>query len=1603
MSKRFSTYIDDNSSYTKTKVANRFKSLMATLLSAFIIIGVLAPFGFENLKRNTDVSNAAVVELCSEVNELGPGMKQVNRNNLFVKVPNPDAPGRYWTLQEAFGGSTKYIHYQGEGSGTPSNWLSARDVGEDRGADYPSFADNLDKLKAERKNCPLGFVAAGLGSFATFVPETFAWILTSSVLIPFDTGLICRAPKGTLPAGESCLIDFLSIIGGDPGSGSTVVEGDEGGIIGSLTQGLYMPLLVLVVAVVAVSIFIKGIVKRQFREAIGDLVWMFVAFMLGLAFLLNPSLVARGPMFVSNVLGACIIGGFNGDPCILGGNNAQPTDAKPKLEEGERTSLNACKSGATELMIDEQLSMTLNSMACTIWKAFILQPWSQQTFGRNFDDLDVNNDKISEMISSAGFKPEDFCVNLASSESYTKEIEKDVIRLNSNNNKICNLASYQLFLMTKVETPYSSNEQTTETPDTRWYPLILTLAQDDAIWDYWSGVNWASGGETMISTLSIIAAGFFLVPVSLTAVAYLLLSAVLMAFAPFFFLVGLHNGRGKKIFLGWVEQVLSNIMKYAAVALMLMIGLTLYGTILGSTQSAIIAFLLVCIITVALWIYRTDLLNLFGQINLGGEKAFQKGSERLKQLRDSGTNTIASTAGGAVGSYMAADKTEGGIFNNKELRRTVKASASDGFRRAAKVEVKKMGSSGIMSRGLANTVSQGINQYERVSADNKAALASEANEAASKAKDLAKQETEAKSRLTQAGNAVERNNSALEQFKQGINESLTDLNKLNDTRMDMAHRVAVNMNFPEFEKLQQLENQKRDLTVKREIAIANGDMKAAEQLKVQIESVGKNSDSLKEKLKRDDRQRFDAAENQYGKMQNMYRENTGIDLHAEYGKISNDLIGNRLEGYHKARKAAEISRREYTSAREDHGKVFKEYEEQKELARLLKKEHRDLAAGEILDGKRKRAISDKAARNAEESAGLSMANSNLERQEEDRDLNLSMSDLQISLPEGFGNYSLTDKKPFRDEALRQEFETVDREYKDARMGAQEAREAEAAFTTKDWELSKQIHEVEEEVIKSLGLFSKGLTRKDLYDPATIRDIEDGKNEAAKQKMRRMMALKQERAENHEKMRESFDRRVEQDARESELRGVVTAKQVERHQLEMESSLDSLKKQFGENIADNLTDLHTGTKRGEDARKFIEAQSSVRDKMSNQADVYSDNIDQKREMISDIHQKMESISSEMRQKESERIIALSNGDNAEAEKIQEKLDSLYVTMENSKNERRNALFELDQNSKQYAEITNKIANIDEQAEKAAKVLVEEFASAVSKGKVEGVSDKDTLVARGELYQKNHDNQEFETILRQREADEKKRIDDLEKKLNDRGFQRKLVDDLGKDKAREFLREMKQEIVKSKSNLPEMEKEHDRVINSNNHGYNAELSELNRKEAAALMKEFEKEFGNLEKILSGPAINNKETEDLRQDISKLRTERESVERSIAEMNKRIEDVKDSRKQTNNAAEERDEDARIRDAISAIEKNLSKKLAENADLAEKQANATRKFQSSYRDAVRSENSSNDSGNKDNGNKNENKGNSNGQGSGNNNNGRGNNSNGKNDRNNPGVKDNE
>ena len=580
----------------------KFKRLMALIFTLLLLVSTRVAF-----------EPAHAAGLCA-----GNGYNMDNKKPIKTdEMIHPKATNRKYTVQELFNdAATSFIRYDGEGKG-----LFLADRPEDASKDLSKEAK--ERIKAQRTLVGCSFsgpIGAAIESVPLGISSTITSVTASFSTALFSEKLICEPGN---PNGEMCL-DVIGVAGGDGDPNS--------GVIGQLGQGLYFPMLTIAFLTTACWLMWTGLVQRQFRLGLSGVAWAVIALFVGVAMMTKPNLTARGPHTINNAVLGCLVSAINGGDCTgSGSGGGQNKNISSAIGE-------ECRSEGSE---GNKAEWQVNALNCSLFKTFVLDNWSRASFGYPYNELYTENPgkggKLIELKGKAN--PGDFAVDLQGPGGDTRDVK-------TNGSRVSNMALKQLNLMTNLESSSGTKE---------WKPLIRVAAENEKMWPYWASAANSDGsrlGTAVVGALEAFIAGVVIIMFSLWGLVYSLVSSILIMFAPIFMLFALHPGKGKRIALGWMEAIISNILKYLATSFMVMASMILYASILASS-SGMTAFIGVFIISGALWNYRKEFVNLIGATNMGGQKISNPLGEKLEKKGSKLGDATSAVVGGAIGSKLA--------------------------------------------------------------------------------------------------------------------------------------------------------------------------------------------------------------------------------------------------------------------------------------------------------------------------------------------------------------------------------------------------------------------------------------------------------------------------------------------------------------------------------------------------------------------------------------------------------------------------------------------------------------------------------------------------------------------------------------------------------------------------------------------------------------------------------------------------------------------------------------------------------------------------------------------------------------------------------------
>lgn len=608
-----------------------YKKILSMIVALFLLIGVMIP------------PETADALFCGS---MGSGLDErpIRKDSIVL----PERGKRNYTIKELFQGSMGFIAINGEddvADNENKGWFEKLLLSEPETGDRirKGLGDNeeaVERVKSIYKpgNCLVSSWGPSIMSGLFSINNGIMSIAEGATTMLFNT------EEGV----TKVLAEFIG--------GKDATEAEDS-IIGRLKDSLFLPLSVFAFILTGMWLFYTAIVKREFRFGAQGALWATGAFLAGLIVLSVPHQLVQAPQSINGAVSSCLLSAMNGGNC---GDGSISTSTAPDWMEG-------CVSSSEETAsTSEDTTLQINSLNCVLWKTFTLDAYNELQFRKNYDEL-----KISSIPKVAG-EEERYTVNL-----YSDTKPEDL----SSNTKfsggpIENFGIYILSLRTQGKFNPSYTNSTNN-----WINAIQTAALNPSIWNVWVEAKIGEIGYILANSIMQLFAMTPLVIISIYGLMYSLGSVLALALSPLFLLFAIHPGKGRKMFLGWLESIISNMLKYSASALLIVIGLQLYSAILGSMHG-VTKLIAGIVLSLTLIFYRKEFIEIMGQVSMGGTKIKNVVAEKLEKPKQ----VAIGMGAGAIGGTLA---TKGNI--KERLKGAAKGAA-----KGAGVEMKR--GRGILAR-----------------------------------------------------------------------------------------------------------------------------------------------------------------------------------------------------------------------------------------------------------------------------------------------------------------------------------------------------------------------------------------------------------------------------------------------------------------------------------------------------------------------------------------------------------------------------------------------------------------------------------------------------------------------------------------------------------------------------------------------------------------------------------------------------------------------------------------------------------------------------------------------------------------------------------------
>ncbi len=414
------------------------------------------------------------------------------------------------------------------------------------------------------------------------------------------------------------------------------------GIVANFRTSLYLPFLSLLIMIGALWMGYQGLVKRRTTEAFNGALWMIGSVVAGSMLLVNPAIVPQTADFIVNNITTAI------GTTITDGASQSVNSVLCSVQNSKTitdTSTTNPSTGAAQ-STTYTVTAAARRTECAIWYNLVYTPWVVGQFGVAPGDTTAQGQEIlyGTDATSKALKA-GLTVTMGDNNKPLTNDQKSwpLVQLNAQSENIdlanLNISDKALYVQS-ADAALAYHE----------------LAQDNNF--TWTGkVGFQRVTIASASIFATASTGLLVLIFGFMMLGYEITMLLLMILMPFFLLVGVHPGTGRRIALRWLELIVNVTIKRIMVSVMLSVFLLLYSLVMGSGIWLIQNILILAITIVGLG-YIGKLMNIFGSVEFGGEKSINIGAGDRKNGNGNGAagfrKVLGLAAGAAVGAASAA-------------------------------------------------------------------------------------------------------------------------------------------------------------------------------------------------------------------------------------------------------------------------------------------------------------------------------------------------------------------------------------------------------------------------------------------------------------------------------------------------------------------------------------------------------------------------------------------------------------------------------------------------------------------------------------------------------------------------------------------------------------------------------------------------------------------------------------------------------------------------------------------------------------------------------------------------------------------------------------
>lgn len=453
-------------------------------------------------------------------------------------------------------------------------------------------------------------------------------------------------------------------------------DGENGGsasdVFISLFDGLFSGFVLIIIAITAMYILYKGLIRREMRFALNTLIKTIAIFIIAIVMSTNPSYWIGIPNKVTSYGQAVLLNAMSTIYEDEAGSASLCTSEVGSIDEG--VSIDISNPDRLKSEFEKTTDNIRSMIGCNMWQVFLLEPWAKGQFGADYKDLSAKNVK-NENEDWVGTPS----VPVGAGEA------------------IDNWALFHLSTQTNVHAPIdeaSSLPIIVNGVNSDWWRIVDALSDyeeeivievdetgvehrfsevvDKKTTEYWE--SWVGNNAGERFSVAFISIAFGVVG-SIAPLVFGIASAVfglgitlLMMVSPLFFLLGLLGGKGDGIFFGWLEMLINTIIKKITTGLLLVLSLTFSMTIMNLIDDIgfIKSFILMVIVTTLLIKNKDKMLEMLASVDFGGTFDPRQKTNQFTHVAKRSVATVGgfagATAAGAVESKLSGQGFMSGAY-----------------------------------------------------------------------------------------------------------------------------------------------------------------------------------------------------------------------------------------------------------------------------------------------------------------------------------------------------------------------------------------------------------------------------------------------------------------------------------------------------------------------------------------------------------------------------------------------------------------------------------------------------------------------------------------------------------------------------------------------------------------------------------------------------------------------------------------------------------------------------------------------------------------------------------------------------------------------------